>query len=212
MAVYRESILFVDEDELFCEGILKYFVSQKSFEVIDVATDWLETVSKTEKLLPDIVIMSIRVMHSDWINAARLIRARQPFTTIVVLSQSTRNSKEAVKAGVNAFIGRDITFTEILRIVGSVIEKSAFVFDDGADQAYGETAGEAKSGLVSPREKEILILLARGLQNKEIANRLSIRVPTVNNHLYSMYRKLGCSNRTEAVFEAVKKGVIDREG
>ena len=210
MAAYKETILFVDEDELFCEGLLRHFKSQNSFEIVDVASDWLEVISKTEKLAPDIVIMNIRIMHSDWIEASRLIRQTLPFTTIIVLSEHRQNLKEGLKAGVNAFIAKELPFRDILRIIGSVNEKSSFVFPGDTAEAQGEAGpGSPKSSVLSKREKEILVLLAKGFQNKEIANRLSIRVPTVNNHLYSIFRKLGCSNRTEAVLTAAKRRVID---
>jgi two-component system response regulator DegU len=211
MALYRETILFVDEEELFCEGLLKHFMSQSSFEVVGVATDWVEVLSKAEKLRPDIIVINMRVMHSDWVHVARSIRDRQPDTTIIAVCESTRNASEAVRAGVNAILGRDMPFVDILRIIGSVTEKSALVFDGSVEPAPREAVREEKNGLVSKREKEILLLLSKGLQNKEIASRLSIRIPTVNNHLYNIFRKLGCSNRTEAIFEAVKQGVIGRE-
>ena len=119
-----------------------------------MATDWLDGGVKRENLPPDIVIMSIRVMHSDWINAARLIRARQPFTTIVVLSQSTRNSKEAVKAGVNAFIGRDITFTEIWRIVGSVTEQALSSSMTALTRHTARPQAKRRSSLASRAKKK----------------------------------------------------------
>jgi two-component system, NarL family, response regulator NreC len=210
VSLYREKILFADEDELFCEGLLRHFKSQNSFDVVDVASDWSEVVSKAEKLTPDIVVMSIRIMHSDWIRASRLIRQKLPFTTIIVLSENRQNLKEGLRAGVNAFIAKDLPFRDILRIIGTVNESSSFVFpgDDSGPQREAEP-GKPKEPILSKREKEILVLVAKGFQNKEIANRLSIHIPTVNNHLYSIFRKLGSSNRTEAVLTAAKRKVID---
>ena len=210
--LYREKILYVDEEELFCEGLLMHFKSQNSFEVVDVASDWPEALSKTEKLAPDIVVLNLRRLHSDWIRASRLIRQRQPSTTIVVVAESSENSKEALKAGVNAMVAKELPFCDVLRIIGSVTEKSALVFPNGGSREQLKAVLPPSNGVrLSKREKELMALLAKGLQNKEIANRLSISVSTVNNHLYKVFRKLACSNRTEAVYEAMKRGLIDME-
>jgi DNA-binding NarL/FixJ family response regulator len=212
MPFYREKILYVDEEELFCEGLLRHFKSKNSFEVVDVARDWPEALSKTEKLAPDIVVLNLHVLHSDWIDTCKSIRQRQPSTTIIVVAESSENSKEALKAGVNALVAKELPFRDILRIIGSTTERSALVFLNGGTQEHVKPVLSAADGLrLSKRERELLVLLAKGLQNKEIANRLSISVPTVNNHLYNMFRKLGCSNRTEAVYAAMKKGLIDME-
>jgi DNA-binding NarL/FixJ family response regulator len=212
MTMYKETVLFADEDETFCEGLLKYLKSQRSFEIGDVARDGVEVLSKLEKLPTDIVIMSIRIMHSDWTQTSRMIRQKFPSTTIIVLSESNQNAREAIKAGVNVFMSKELPFADILRTIGSVNEKSSLVFPhDFAGAETDRGVAEPKASLVTKREKEVLVLLAKGLQNKEIAYSLSINVSTVNNHLAHIFRKLGCSNRTEAVFSAVKKGVIERE-
>ncbi len=211
MAVYKERILFADENELFCEGLLKNLKCQNIFEIIDVASDWFEILSKTKKLLPDIIILNIRIMHSDWIEVSRQIRQLFPSTTIMVLSENRQNMKEALNAGVNAFIVNNLPFQEILKIVGSVTEKSSLVFPvEVPQEKSGGNRKELEESILSKREKEILVLLGKGFQNKEIAYELSIQIPTVNNHLQKIFRKLGCYNRTEAVLAAMKKGVIVR--
>lgn len=211
MALYKDKILFVDENELFCEGVLKHFTSsQNIYEIAGVANDWVEVLSKTEKLAPNIVIINIRIMHSDWIETSRQIRQKFPFTTIIVLSESKQNVREALRAGVNAFISMELCFGDILRIIGSVNERSCVVFPDNLVRTQGmANSDEPRGGRLSKREGEILVLLAKGLQNKEIAYRLSINIQTVNNHIYNIFRKLGSSNRTEAVLSAVKKGLIE---
>jgi two-component system response regulator DegU len=214
MFVYRETILYADEDDLFCEGLLRHFKLQNSFEVVDIASDWIEVLSKTEKLHPDIVVMNIRRVHAEWISAARAIRQKFPSTTIVVLCDCPQNAKEALRAGVNALIAQNVPFSDVLRVIGSVTETSAVIFPIGNGNGNGngaspeKTADQEKGHMLSKREKEILILLTKGFQSKEIAFKLSICLPTVNNHLYNMFRKLGCSNRTEAVVEAVKNGWV----
>jgi two-component system, NarL family, response regulator DegU len=208
MFIYREKILYADEDDLFCEGLLRDFKLQNSFEVVDIASDWVEVLAKTEKLEPDIVVMNIRRVHSEWIGAAGSIRRKFPSTTIVVLCDCRQNAKEALRAGVNALIAKNVPFSDVLRIIGSVTETSAVIFPNGNGAKSEKSQGDERKNLLSKRENEILALLTKGFQSKEIAYGLSISLPTVNNHLYSMFRKLGCSNRTEAVVEAVRNGWV----
>lgn len=206
MTIYKENILFVDEDELFCEGLLKYFNSQSSFEIIGVASEWSEALEKAEALLPEIIVLNIHKVHSDWIATVRFIRQRLPFTTVVVLSNNRKRLDELMKAGGNAFLSKDLAFKDILHFIGSVNENSALIYPQEIDfpRSQPEQA-PSDSFALSKREKEIIGLVSKGLQNKEIADVLSIKIPTVNNHLYNIYRKLGCSNRTEAVFAFFKK-------
>lgn len=210
MTLYRETILFADEEELFCEGLYRLLRCQSSFEIMGVASDWLETASKARSLEPDIVILNVRVMHSDWIETVRMIRQKLPFTTIIVISETKLNLKKALRAGVNGFLSKDVPFEEFLKILGSTNENRTTVLCTDLDDASPETGTDIpKIAGLSNREQEILVLLAKGFQNKEIAYDLSIQTQTVNNHLQNIFRKLGCSNRTEAVLAAAQHGVID---
>ncbi len=206
MTIYKENILFVDEDELFCEGLLRYLNFQSSFEVSGVASEWSETLEKAEALVPEIIILNIHKAHSDWIETIRLVRQKLPFVTIVVLSNYRKGIEELMKAGVNAFLSKELPFKDILHFIGSTNEKSSMIYPQKVTPAYIESE-EAPSNQfpLSKREKEILTLVSKGLQNKEIADMLSIKIQTVNNHLYNINRKLGCSNRTEAVFAFFSK-------
>jgi len=210
VTLYRETILFADEEELFCEGLHRLMRFQDSFEIIGVASDWLEAASKARTLEPDIVILNVRVMHTDWIETCRKIRQELPYTTIIVVSESRLNVKEALRAGVNGLVSRDIPFEEFLKILGSINENRTMDLCADLDDSSPATRTDTPriAGL-SNRERDVLMLLARGFQNKEIAGHLSIQTQTVNNHLQNIFRKLGCSNRTEAVLAAVQHGIID---
>lgn len=210
MTVYQENILFVDEDEVFCEGLLRLFNSQSSFEVCGVANEYTETLKKAEALSPEIIILNINRAHSDWIETIRLIRQKMPFITIVIISNNRNGLEEVMRSGVNAFLSKDLPFKDILHILGSINENSAMIYPPDVTTVADESEEtSAKPSRLSKREKEILSLVSKGFQNKEIAHALSIKIQTVNNHLYNINRKLGCSNRTEAVFEFFDKGKFD---
>jgi DNA-binding NarL/FixJ family response regulator len=210
MTMHKERILLAREDKSSGTGLLEMLRSQHSFDLIDVVDGWVEALAKAEQVAPELVILNVRSMHPDWIDVCRAIREKHPYTTIIAVAESRQRAREAINAGVNAFITRNLPFCDILRITGTVTEKSGvLIFPDGEAPTYSEISGDTKGTHLSKREKDVLVLLAKGFHNKEIARRLSIQVPTVNNHLYHIFRKLGCSNRTEAVVEAVKKGVID---
>lgn len=211
VTIYREKILFVDEDELFCEGLLRHFNSQKSFQIAAVAADWVEAREKTQQYKPDIIILNINLIHSDWLEAIRFFRREFPYITIIVLANQEKNYPQAVEAGGNALLPKTLSFNEILQIVGSVHENSALVIYRDSDPGRGRATTPAparEEPLLTQREREIITLVSQGCQNKEIADRLSIKIATVNNHLYNIFKKLGCSNRTEAVFELSQRKMI----
>ena len=200
MTIFKESILFVDEDEIFCEGLLKFLNSQNTFEVVGVASEWSETLEKAETLLPEILILNIREAHADWIDTIRSIRQKFPFVTILVLSNNRKGIEALMNAGVNVFLSNELAFKDILHFIGLTNERSSMIYPQKVSSSTADPAPLPSEAPLSKREKEILTLVSKGLQNKEIAHTLSIKIQTVNNHLYNINRKLGCSNRTEAAF------------
>ena len=128
MTIYKENILFVDEDEFFCEGLIRHLNSLNSFEVSGVASEWSETLEKAEALLPEIIILNIHKAHSGWIETIRLIRQKLPFVTIVVISNYRKGIEALMKAGVNAFLSKELPFKDILHFIGSINENSAMIY------------------------------------------------------------------------------------
>lgn len=209
MTIYREKILFVDENELFCEGPLRHFNVQKSFQVVGVASDWAEAQKKTQTHHPDIIILSINSVHSEWLKAIRRFRKEFPFLTIIVLANQEKYYQEAVEAGANALLPQNLPFNDILQIIGSVHENSNLViYQDSHYDVVKDAPQSLEKPMLTQREREIMTLVSRGFQNKEIADKLSIKIATVNNHIYNIFKKLGCSNRTEAVFELTRRKLI----
>jgi len=209
LAVYKKKVLFVDEHELFCEGFLTVFKFQENFEVIDIASNWLEALTKAENLAPDIVIMDLYLPHVDWIQTIRSIKDTFPNIVIIVLTIHKNYMKEVLGAGANAYITKDLSLPDILAIIETVSQKNhlAYPFDFHNNPPEKDRVDSEKP-ILTKRELEILALVSKGFQNKEIASDLEIEVATVHNHLYNIYRKLRCSNRTEAVFSAINKGII----
>ena len=204
-----KKVLFVDEQELFCEGFLTVFKFQKNFEVIDIASNWLETLTKAEDLMPDVVIMDLYIPHVDWVQTIRSIREKFPYIILIVLTIHKNYMREVIQAGANAYITKDIPVPDILAIIETVSKKSHLAYPFDFDHISSKSdQDDAEDYLLTKREIEILTLVSKGSQNKEIASDLSIEIPTVNNHLYNIYKKLRCSNRTEAVFTAINRGII----
>ena len=209
MAAYMKKVLFVDEQELFCEGFLTVFKFQKNFEVIDIASNWLETLTKTEDLMPDVVIMDLYIPHVNWVQTIRSIKEKFPYIILIVLTIHKSYMREVIQAGANAYITKDIPVVDILAIIETVSKKSHLTYPFHFDHISSTSdQDDAENYLLTKREIEVLTLVSKGFQNKEIATDLSIEIPTVNNHLYNIYKKLKCSNRTEAVFTAVNRGII----
>ena len=103
---------------------------------------------------------------------------------------------------------RNVPEGDVVDIIASLKEDSKIIYPLDFDEHFEPLRSENAIIALTDREKEVLTLVSRGLQNKEIAHELAIKLPTVNNHLYNIFKKLNCSNRTEAVFSAMNKKII----
>jgi DNA-binding NarL/FixJ family response regulator len=204
----KRRVLFVDEQELFCEGLLTQFKFQKDFRIVGVANDCTEAREKTEELAPDTLIVNVYIPHLCWVDMIRSIRYHFDKLVIAFLSEHAKYTEELMKAGVNAYMWRNVPEGNVVDIIASLKEDSKIIYPVDFDEHFAPLHSEIETIALTDREKEVLTLVSRGLQNKEIAHELAIKLPTVNNHLYNIFKKLNCSNRTEAVFSAMNKKII----
>jgi len=205
----KKKVVLVDDHDLFCEGLSKLFSYQERFEILEIAKDGLQGIKKVEDLLPDIVIMDIGLPQIDGIKATRLIKEKFPDITVIILTMHKEYLIEAMKAGANAYILKNISFKEMLNIIESVSDRKCAIYPlDLGEEFFKLDHAKSQKHKLTKREIEILTLVTRGLQNKEIADQLSVQISTVRNHLQNIFRKLKCFNRTEAVFTAIKHEII----
>jgi len=214
-------ILVVDDHAVVRKG-LQAVLSEEGLEVIGEAASGDESVAKAMALRPDVVLMDIRMGEGDdasGIDACRRIRSELPDTQVIMFtSYGQRESVlSSIMAGATGFLTKNVSHTrlvEAIRAAGrgeSLLDPSATrdVIERLAELGKGTPGPE---GALSEREKEVLLLIAQGYTNKEIASRLVVSPFTARNHVIRILDKLGLSRRSEAAAQAVKLGLVTDGG
>ncbi len=211
-------VLLVDDHTLFRSGIASLLSQQDDFEVVGEAANGFEAVELSRQLMPDIILMDINMPECDGLEATRLIKQELPYAKIVILTVSEEDQTlfEAIKAGAQGYLLKKIEVEELLELLRGVSRGEAPISKATATKILGEFARDREQPApiknlgetLTPREKEVLEHLTRGLTNKELANALYISENTVKNHLRNILEKLHLSNRVQAVAYALREGLV----
>ncbi|HKD32348.1 MAG TPA: response regulator transcription factor [Gaiellaceae bacterium] len=213
------SVLIADDQALVRVGLRKILEAEPQMEVVGEAADGEDAVAEAGRLRPDIVLMDIRMPALDGIEATRRIVAAQPGTRVLILTTFGLDTYvyDSLRAGASGFMLKDAPPEEIaaaVRIVSSgeallapavtrsVIEE--FAKQSPAPPAAPPTAVEE----LTPREREVLDLLARGLSNSEICEQLVISDATAKTHVARILQKLDLRDRVQAVIYAYETGLV----
>ena len=209
-------LIVVDDQRLFRECIAGMLSVEPSFEVVGLAGNGLEAIELARQLLPDIVLMDIKMPHMDGIEAMRHIKAELPHIRVILLTTFTTDGYvvEGLSAGANGYILKDTSTVGLISAIRAVAAGEQVTAPDITarmmqllDRQHTDREQDC-DGLTS-RERETLILVAKGLAAREIACTLNISEKTVRNHISNMYRKLDVSDRSQLVIYAIKKGLVD---
>lgn len=217
MADVTIRIVVADDHAVVREGLKALLLSAPGIEVVGMAADGEEAVRLSVTEQPDVIILDIAMPGMDGLKAAREIGAAAPGVGILMLTmhEDADTLREAMRAGAQGFLVKGAGQDQVRRAVYSVAAGDA-VFAGGAvareaRDAVASRAHRAEEPFpqLSTREREVLDLLAAALTTPAIAQRLGISAKTVNNHLSSIFAKLGVSNRTEAALVARRAGLGD---
>ncbi len=215
-ALLRIRVLVADDQQLFRESLAGILDAEPTFEVIGTAADGEGAIELSRHLLPDVVLMDVKMPRLDGITAIRRIKAELPQIRIILLTTFTSDGYvlEGLSAGANGYLLKDTSVIGLTSAIRAVYAGEQVTAPDVTarmmhllEEQHAEK-GQNSDGLTS-REMETLILVARGMIAKEIARSLAISEKTVRNHISSIYRKLGIYDRSQVVIYAVKKGLID---
>lgn len=212
-------VLLVDDHDLFREGLARILDSQGDFEVVGEATNGLEAVAEARKLKPDLILMDVGMPVCDGLEATQRIKREFPNMTIVMLTVFDENEKlfEAIRSGAQGYLLKNIRRQEMLALLQGAVRGDAAITTALAGRMLEEFRrmdkhtsidAEDKSNLLTDREKEVLILVAAGASNKEVAEKLSVSIHTVKSHMRKILDKLHLSSRREAASFARREGLI----
>ena len=213
-------ILIVDDQELVRTGFRLFLETQDGLEVVGEAGDGREAVERARELRPDVVLMDIRMPHMDGVEAtARLTGAGiEPPPRVLVLTTFDLDEYVfgALRAGAAGFLLKDASrerLVEAIRVVhgGDALLSPSITRRLVEDYATRTDPLEPPTALLeelTPREREVLVLVARGLSNGEIAKRLVVTEATVKSHVGNLLLKLGLRDRVQAVVFAYEHGIV----
>ena len=199
-------ILLVDDHFVVRLGLADLLSTEPGFEVVGEASDGEDAVNLFLDLKPDIVVMDYELPKLDGPQSVAAIRNRNPAARILMLtvSEAEESIWRAVEAGASGYVLKSAPREDIVSAVRSV--GSSHEFFSAAIAA--KLQARRKRPSLSPREKDVLKCLVRGLANKEIADFLGLAEPTVKMHLVSVFEKLGARDRTQAAMLAVQRGLL----
>src|SRR5438067_615733 len=212
-------VLIVDDHALFRRGLQMVLASEPDIEVVGEASDGAEAVEKAKALKPNVVLMDVRMPKRSGIEAAGDIRDQLPDSKILMLTMSDEEADlyEAIKAGASGYLLKEISIEEVPDAIRSVWSGQSRISPSMASKLLSEFAamsqrtGDSKqvAAKLTEREMQVLRLVAQGLNNKDIAEKLFISENTVKNHIRNILDKLHLHSRMEAVVYAVKEKLLD---
>ena len=205
-------LLVVDDHPVVRHGLRGVFGGQPDMEVVAEATNGAEAVVLAREHRPDVVLMDLRMPEMDGVAATAKIKAERPEVGVLVLTtfDSDADVVRAVEEGASGFLLKDAPEAELLSAVRSVAQGKSPLSPEVASRIFSRMRG-AEEEVLSGREVEILRLVARGTSNREIGKKLWISETTVKGHLNRVLKKLGAPDRTAAVTQALKRGIIRLE-
>jgi two-component system response regulator NreC len=211
-------LILADDHAVVRSGLRMLLEAQPDIDIVAEAETGIEAVEKTRELQPDIVLMDIQMPGLNGIEATRQIKKLAPDTAVLALTmyEDDQYFFEMLHAGASGYVPKRAAPDELLTAIRSVGRGDVFLYPSLASrlvQDYLKRADSNDQPLIyddlTPREREVLILIAEGLSNAEIAQELVISIKTVDRHRENIMRKLNLHSRVDLVKYALRIGLID---
>ncbi|CDO03170.1 transcriptional regulator [Oceanobacillus picturae] len=201
------SVLFADDHEMVRIGVTAYLSAQPDIDVIAEAADGGDAVSQALELRPDIILMDLVMKEMDGIEATRQIIAQWPEAKIIIVTSFLDDEKvyPALEAGATSYMLKTSKASEIAKAIRSTYEGQSILEPEVTGKIMNRMRTKKEEPLhtqLTTREKEILLLIAQGKTNQEIADELIIAIKTVKVHVSNILGKLEVQDRTQAVIYA----------
>jgi DNA-binding NarL/FixJ family response regulator len=209
-------LVIADDHELVRAGLRMMLTGQWGLEVVGEAANGREALTLCRRLQPDLALIDVRMPEQDGLETCRAIKQECPATSVILVTmhENPKYLLEALKAGAAGYVFKDISQRELISAVQGVLRGESILNKELVIRLLGRLADQAPSqevpllGRLSPREREVLQLLARGQTNREIAQQLIVSVSTVKIHVEHILAKLGVSDRTQAAVRAIELGLL----
>ncbi len=212
MATIR--VLIVDDHTVVRDGLSAMLEHQEDITVVGEAENGVAGVEQADRLLPDVVLMDLRMPELDGVGAMRRIREDHPEVNFLVLTTFDTDDYiyDAIEAGAKGFLLKDASREDLFKAVRAVARGESLIEPGIAARVLNRFAQLSREAapqeLLSERERQVLDLLATGSANKEIAASLSLSESTIKTHVANIFQKLDVNDRTSAVTQALQRGII----
>ena len=216
-------IIIADDHALLRQGIRNVLELEEDLQVIGEACDGEEAVSKVATLVPDILLLDINMPKMNGLEVIKQVSQQQPKVRIIVLTMHDDENYviEVIKAGAVGYLLKDIEPGMLVKAIRTVYDGESFIYPCLAKKLFGEInrqhvknleaakmIGRSKEERLNYREIEVLEMVCKGMSNQEVAKTLFLSEKTVKNHLTSIFRKIGVTDRTQAVLYAIKHKIV----
>lgn len=203
------NVLLVDDHELIRQGLARAFERDESMTVVGQAASVAEALIAWRRLRPQVIVTDLQLPDGTGLDIIRAVRSESDEVGIVMLTMHTGDAQifAAMEAGASAFLNKEARGSEVVTAAGHAARAPRSFLCSGLTGAVMRRAATAASQL-SPREQEILELLAEGLRAGDIARRLYLGESTVKTHITHLYEKLGAANRAQALVTAMRRGLL----
>jgi len=211
-------VLVADDHALFRQGLRQLLEMEPDIEVVGEAKDGLDVQIKTRECSPDIILMDINMPVTDGVAATKRILSENPNVGIIILTMYRQDQHvfEAVRAGARGYLLKDALAEDVAKAIRTVKQGESLIDPEMATKLLKEFRRladrvEPEAGLsdLTPREIEILRLVAAGMSNKEIGAKLFLAEKTVKNYLTLIFQKLQIADRVQAAVFAIQQGLIE---
>jgi DNA-binding NarL/FixJ family response regulator len=210
----RVRILIADDHELVRQGLKAVLEIEDGIEIVGEASSGRMAIDKALELNPDVILLDLRLPDIDGVEVCAQIKQAKPDVKVVILTtfDEAEDIQGAMRAGASSYILKDIAPSDLVQALDA-INKGKTVLDPGVADKLLKPVMSRKAVLyteiLSDRELEVLELMAEGMKNKEIAERLWISQTTVKTHVSHILQKLGQSDRTQAILRGIRLGLVE---
>jgi DNA-binding NarL/FixJ family response regulator len=209
----RIRVLIADDHPVVRQGLRTFLSVQEDIEVVGEASDGAEVLTATEALDPDVILLDLKMPGVDGQAALGELRARRVRSRVLVLTSMTERAHvlPAVRNGAAGYLYKDVDPQALVQAIRAVHDGHVLLAPEAAEamlQPGSHDPGPSLTALTE-REREVLVRIASGLSNREIARALVVSEKTVKTHVSNLFTKLGVQDRTQAALYAVRHGLAD---
>ena len=210
----RINVLIVDDHDMVRQGLRVFLESEGDIEIVGEAADGVEAVQKAQEYLPDVVLMDMVMPGMNGVAATRQIKETCPSSRVIILTSfgEKENIFPSIKAGAMGYLLKNTPAEDLANAIRTVAKGGFLLHPEIASKVLKEFSAPYpdvhQPTSLTPREQEVLTLIAGQYTNKEIAQELSISIKTVKTHVSNILSKLHMRDRTQAAIYAVRQGLI----